>query len=1361
MLWENVRTALLRRGAEPAVLFPPEALSAAQLLQMVQAAAQLVLGAARHPPKPPSDACEENFLPICAIFLTNSAAYVVAVLAALRLGMAFMPLDPGWPPHRLQAVCEEARPALVIWAHEGAAGGHGKPAVAGVPLLQLPDLPDLVQQAEATQQPAGQAGAAASALRAPPAPALPGGSGGCSDSGGAAAAAGCCYVLYTSGSTGRPLGVRGTQAGVVNRCRWLESVLPFQPGDRVAFKTATCFVDSVWEVFGPLLAGVPLVAVPQAMMRRPAELLRLLASQQATHVAAVPTHWRALASAMQQQPGVAAQLRLRLAVSSGEPLTAGLLGLLQCLLPAGCAIWNLYGSTEVAADCTAFDWTCWQPAEQPRELQAQAAGPVQPQGRQQHEAAGPAQSQEQWQPQPGQLHSGWVPAGCPISGAFVAVLGPEPQGGPSAPEAAPGEPESSRGPVSRRQAVPAGALGEVAVGGTVVAAGYLGRHPATLAAQRSRFVQLPASQLAGLTAEGGQAAQLAVGDPCRQHQQSEQAGKEEQLVRLFITGDLGWLDSSGCLHLAGRRDLQAKISGVRVDLAEVAAALEEHPAVAAAAARVWQLAAGPVLEAYVELAAEEDAGNAELKGWCQQRLPPAAVPQLVHVLETLPRSAGGKVQRSELPPSAEVAAALAAAQGRDAALAAGAAAEAPTAITAADAAGAAAGAASAPAEERRLVKWARYAASSPAAEAQPAAAAAAPQPRPVPPPYRPVSEVEVSAAFALALGHSDFEATTNLFSIGGTSLTAAEVAGQVAGGRIEAVLQHPTVRSLAAHLNALSRRQAAKEERHLAAVAAHAAGGEAEGGETEGPGQQHVQPTAAEPAAALARARPLDLHAGGSPKESDHASGSLRLAWRARLLQCVDAAPLMAAEPQQAQPHQVQQQRAAAGRIFACSHGGDVCCFDSSSGQRLWQTVLPDRTDAGLALCHGPSCCSDGPQEQLPQQQRMYSQQLDSQQEQRSQGQLFVAVATNGGSLIFLDATSGAVKGSIEAGGGLRAAPACDPWAGLVWQPTHGRQLLVAAAPGQEVGRLPLPAAVSAAVSFCAAEHLAFVCCLDGTLLALQAEEEGRHPEQQHEHTGRRHEQQQGQQGRQEHQWKLAGAWQLRVAWEWRAAAPLFTPAVVAGSSVLAAAVDGSVAALSCHDGSLLWRTSVQGAIFAPPLLLAPPTAAVLLVGTQEGQLVALKVSTGWQLAAARAGDRVTGLRQLLPSHKAGPAVVEAGSDGPRERQQQQQQPQQQGEQHSLQQLLVVTLACGVVALVDAAALPHTGSHASGGACNAGSSGSSMGAGSSGSSDWLVDAVRLPGDVFAVPAAGRAFDSGTRVAVGCRDDHLYCMAVCE
>ena len=77
------------------------------------------------------------------------------------------------------------------------------------------------------------------------------------------------YVLYTSGSTGRPKGVLGLHRGIVNRLAWMWRAYPFAAAEVGCQKTSLNFVDSVWELFGPLLQGVPTVIIPDRIVKAP------------------------------------------------------------------------------------------------------------------------------------------------------------------------------------------------------------------------------------------------------------------------------------------------------------------------------------------------------------------------------------------------------------------------------------------------------------------------------------------------------------------------------------------------------------------------------------------------------------------------------------------------------------------------------------------------------------------------------------------------------------------------------------------------------------------------------------------------------------------------------------------------------------------------------------------------------------------------------------------------------------------------------------------------------------------------------------------------------------------------------------
>jgi amino acid adenylation domain-containing protein len=164
--------------------------------------------------------------------------------------------------------------------------------------------------------------------------------------------------------------------------------------------------------------------------------------------------------------------------------------------------------------------------------------------------------------------------------------------------------------------VPPGVTGEVFIGGDGVALGYLGRPELTA----ERFVSNPFRGSA--------------------------AG------RLYRTGDLGRQRRDGTLAILGRADSQVKVRGHRIELGEIEAAIGEHPSVREAAVKAWEDAPGDTrLAAYV--APHREALLGSLKSHLRARLPEVMVPSSIVVLDALPRTANGKIDRKALPRPAQ------------------------------------------------------------------------------------------------------------------------------------------------------------------------------------------------------------------------------------------------------------------------------------------------------------------------------------------------------------------------------------------------------------------------------------------------------------------------------------------------------------------------------------------------------------------------------------------------------------------------------------------------------------------------------------------------------------------------------------
>nr|WP_260859493.1 amino acid adenylation domain-containing protein [Streptomyces cupreus] len=254
----------------------------------------------------------ESVVPVC---LDRVPELVVALLAVLSSGGAFLPLDPATPRQRLAGLVEETGSRLIVSSREHApmfAGCEARIVHAGAPATQaVPERP-----------------------RPTPAPRPDD----------------LAYVIYTSGSTGPPKGVMITHRSLAHSLTAVARAYELTPGDRVLHAAALGFDASVEQIFAPLISGATLVLAGTRTWA-PTELLHRLPEHGITVADLTPAYWHQIVSVPDRDESLAS---LRLVIVGGEIITAkDCRAILRRI--TGARLVNAYGLTETTITSTLCD----------------------------------------------------------------------------------------------------------------------------------------------------------------------------------------------------------------------------------------------------------------------------------------------------------------------------------------------------------------------------------------------------------------------------------------------------------------------------------------------------------------------------------------------------------------------------------------------------------------------------------------------------------------------------------------------------------------------------------------------------------------------------------------------------------------------------------------------------------------------------------------------------------------------------------------------------------------------------------------------------------------------------------------------
>jgi amino acid adenylation domain-containing protein len=247
------------------------------------------------------------------ICLERSVEMVIALLAVLKSGAAYVPLDPAYPAARLRTMLIDSDPVVLVSTEKIAA-----------------TLPTRAAQSLYIEQENDSPSNNPGTLIEPE---------------------DVAYVIYTSGSTGTPKGVLVTHGGVCNHLAWRSSFFPLNASDRCLQTASLSFDDSVWEILEPLSAGACVVLTRPRFEYDSAYLVKLMIEERLSIACFVPSLLRAVID----EPEIERCRSIRRLTTGGEGLSVSLQQRVLQRLPSA-DFYNGYGTTE--GTIASLYWKC-------------------------------------------------------------------------------------------------------------------------------------------------------------------------------------------------------------------------------------------------------------------------------------------------------------------------------------------------------------------------------------------------------------------------------------------------------------------------------------------------------------------------------------------------------------------------------------------------------------------------------------------------------------------------------------------------------------------------------------------------------------------------------------------------------------------------------------------------------------------------------------------------------------------------------------------------------------------------------------------------------------------------------------------